>query len=294
MLAMTFHHAMSTTETVTLRCADGFPLTGTLFSGAATNGRVVVIASAMGVPRRFYAPLAQFLAGDGFKVLTFDYRGIGDSRDGTVRGSRIRMEDWGRLDIEAALQWATSDSKADRVFLLGHSAGGQLAGLARSATKLDGIVFAAVSSAYPGHWQMPARLGLLWLMHLHAPLVTLGRDFFPPKLGGLSNIPIPAGVVRQWARWARRPGYLYDPRSGIDVSGYRAVAQPMLAWQFDDDTYAPQSAHDAILAAYPNAKIERRAIRTRELGRKVGHFGFFREASREPFWRETAEWLRKT
>ncbi len=290
---MTFHHAMSTTDTVTLRCADGFALTGNLFSGASSNGRAVVIASAMGVPRRFYAPLAQFLADDGFKVLTFDYRGIGDSRDGPVRGSRIRMEDWGRLDIETALQWGASELRAERLFLLGHSAGGQLAGLAPSTAKLSGLVFTAVSSAHPGHWPMPSRLGLLWVMHLHAPLVTLGRDFFPPKLGGLSNIPIPAGVVAQWARWARKPGYLYDPKSGVDVSGYRKINVPTLAWQFDDDTYAPQSAHDAILAAYPNANIERRAIRTRELGRKVGHFGFFREPSREPFWRETAEWLRK-
>lgn len=291
---MTFHHAMSTTDTVTLRCADGFQLTGTRFSGGSANGRAVVMASAMGVPRRFYAPLATFLADEGFKVLTFDYRGIGDSRDGPARGAQIRMEDWGRLDLEAALRWAASELKAERLFLLGHSAGGQLAGLAPSTAKLDGIVFAAVSSAYPGHWAMPSRLGLLWLMHLHAPLITLGRDFFPPKLGGLSNIPIPAGVVRQWARWARKPGYLYDPRSGVDVSAYSTIRQPILAWQFDDDTYAPQPAHDAILAAYPNAKIERHAIRTRELGRKVGHFGFFREASREPFWRETAEWLRKT
>jgi predicted alpha/beta hydrolase len=131
-------------------------------------------------------------------------------------------------------------------------------------------------------------------MHVHAPVVSAGRDFFPPKLGGLSNIAIPAGVTRQWARWARKPGYLYDPKSGVDVSGFQNIRQPLLAWQFDDDPYAPQSAHDAILAAYPNARIERRAIRSRELGRKVGHFGFFREPSREPFWRETAQWLHQT
>src|ERR1041385_3858142 len=99
-------------SSIQIDCADGFALRGTLFEGdtaGAINGGgpagAVVIASAMGVPRRFYQNFARYLAERGFAAATFDYRGIGDSSDGPVRGARIRMEDWGRLDIDAALRW---------------------------------------------------------------------------------------------------------------------------------------------------------------------------------------------
>jgi predicted alpha/beta hydrolase len=39
----------------------------------------VVVGGAMGVRQDYYAPFAQWLATQGWRVLTFDYRGSGDS-----------------------------------------------------------------------------------------------------------------------------------------------------------------------------------------------------------------------
>jgi predicted alpha/beta hydrolase len=281
-------------QTFRIDCADGFPLSATLYPGANGARRAVVIAAAMGVPRRFYTSFARYLAERGLTTLTFDYRGIADSSQGPVPGAQIRMEDWGRLDIDSALSWMLREQKPAKTFLLGHSAGGQLAGLAPTSSKLTGLVFAAVSSAYWGHWRGPSRLGMLALMYGMVPALSAGRDFYPAKKGGLSTIPIPAGVTSQWSRWARRRGYLYDPAHKLDLANYRRLSQPLLAFQFDDDNYAPQSAHEAILAAYPNAAIQRRPVRAREHGGKVGHFGYFRDQHRDTLWRETADWLQTT
>jgi predicted alpha/beta hydrolase len=278
---------------IQIPCSDGFTLHGTLFAGATGNGGVVVIAAALGVPRKIYASLARYLAERGFKVLSFDYRGIGDSSHGPVRGSAIRMEDWGRLDIDAVLGWAMKELKPSKLFLLGHSAGAQLAGLAVNSEKLSGMVFAAVSSAYVGHWRMPAKLAMLALMYAVVPGLSVGREFYP-KLGGLSAMRVPTGVTRQWARWARTPGYLFDSVHRLDIARYGRLATPVLAFQFDDDSYAPLSAHEAILAGYPKATITRRRIKSAELGGNIGHFGYFRDRRRDTLWKETADWLLKT
>jgi predicted alpha/beta hydrolase len=62
-----------------------------------TTGAVLIVP-AMGVPQSFYQPLAQWLAGEGYAAATFDYRGMGASRNGSLRGLKADILDWARLD----------------------------------------------------------------------------------------------------------------------------------------------------------------------------------------------------
>ena len=59
---------------------DGYTLAATTFGDAATARASVLVAGAMGVEQRYYAGFARWLAGQGFFVATFDYRGMGRSR----------------------------------------------------------------------------------------------------------------------------------------------------------------------------------------------------------------------
>ena len=68
-----------------IAAADGYALGATLFPPATPNDRVVVVNAAMGVKRGFYAPFALHLAARGFTVVSYDYRGIGDSRPPRLR-----------------------------------------------------------------------------------------------------------------------------------------------------------------------------------------------------------------
>src|SRR5437868_10282490 len=96
------------------RTADGVRLAGTWFEPALARpaSTAVLIVCGAGIPARYYEHFARYLAGRGAAVLAFDYRGIGASRDGSLRKLKAGMEDWALFDIAAAfaeLRHAYSD-----------------------------------------------------------------------------------------------------------------------------------------------------------------------------------------
>jgi predicted alpha/beta hydrolase len=66
----------------------------------------VIINAATSVRCRYYSRFADYLFAQGCDVLTYDYRGIGESRPASLRGFQASWSDWGRLDFEAMLAHA--------------------------------------------------------------------------------------------------------------------------------------------------------------------------------------------
>ncbi|MGJ8669619.1 MAG: alpha/beta hydrolase family protein [Oceanococcus sp.] len=283
---------VTTHEEIELHCEDGERLAAEISRPAAgqpLHGSVV-IAGALGVPRRFYRPLADYLGSNGYAVVRFDYRGVADSGL-SHRGRDIRMYDWGRLDINAALELGQKLS-SERNFMIGHSCGGQLLGLAPNAAKLDGAIMVASTLANPALYPAPARYGLRLMWGTVIPLVAWGRDRFPARRLGFSNVDVPAGVMSEWARWARADCYLFSKRFGLDLSGYSTLEIPLLSFSFDDDSYASEAAVSGLLAKYPACSKENRHFASSELSLgTIGHFGFFREKSQELLWQQALDWL---
>ncbi|HUP93219.1 MAG TPA: alpha/beta fold hydrolase [Solimonas sp.] len=279
-----------TTQDIPLRCADGYPLQATHYPAAGAARGAVVIASALGVPRQFYAAFARFLAGAGYHAITFDYRGIGGSRGGPMAGRDMGMQHWGRQDIEAALAWAAQELHPPRIYLVGHSAGGQLAGLASRSERLNGLVCVAATAPHPGLYPATSRWWLWLLWRVLVPMLSRGRDWFPSRRVGMGPVDVPAGVAREWARWASRPGYMFNPDWEVDIGRYSRLRMPVLSYAFDDDAYASFEAVDALLARYSAAPVERLRVKAGEHG-KLGHFGFFRDKHRDTLWAGLVEWL---
>src|SRR5258708_16787898 len=91
-------------ELFSLRTADGYTIKGFQWrlAGDRPAARpVVVINPATSVRCRYYARFAAFLFQRGFDVLTYDYRGIGESRLATLRGFDAGWVDWGHFDFGA-------------------------------------------------------------------------------------------------------------------------------------------------------------------------------------------------
>jgi predicted alpha/beta hydrolase len=277
---------------ISIACNDGVILSGYLFQPQETAKGAVVISAALGVPKEYYEPFAHFLAEQGYAAVTYDNRGISESRNGTIRGRDLRMTDWGAQDLEAVLETVIAEGIAKRIFLVGHSAGGQLIGLAPLSERLSGVVFAPASTA---NWRMypwPFCMVIYLLMHVIVPVLSAGRDMFPARAFGISSVDVPTGIIAQWARWARQKDYLFTRKFGIDTSRYAKLTFPILAYSFDDDTYAPEAAVEHLLSQYPGARIERRRIKTSELGKgTIGHLGFFKEKMRQTLWKQTVDWL---
>jgi len=303
---------------LTLPAADGFPLSALHLtpnrpdgadaevSPAALRG-AIVLAGAMGVRKRFYEPFAAYLAAGRFAVLTFDYRGIGDSLPGRLRGFDARLRDWGERDLEGALAWLAGRYPGLPLLVVGHSVGGQILGLAPSIGRVDALLAIAAQSGHwrfwPGAWRTV--IALFWYVGLPAMVAAFG--YLPMRLvtGGEN---VPAGVAREWARWGRHPDYVLsyarsrqadggDGEVGNDVratgaEGYERFDRPLRAYGFTDDLLAPPRAVERLLSFYPRARCELRLLAPGDLGvRKVGHFASFRDGFRDTLWAEWREWL---
>ena len=77
----------------TIRASDGTKLSSRIYEPDSPDRGSVVIGGAMGVRQDYYAPFAQWLATQGWRVTTFDYRGSGDSAPANLRGFKADLFD---------------------------------------------------------------------------------------------------------------------------------------------------------------------------------------------------------
>lgn len=265
---------------VRVSAADGYAL-GARRYGDASAGPYVVIAGATAVKQAYYARFAAWLSLQGFTVLTFDYRGIGDSRPARLRGFDATLRDWGEHDLEGALQFALRDKGSRPLHLIGHSVGGQLLGLAASNGRLERVLTVASQSGYWGHWRGGSKWRKAAVWYGLMPVLGTTVGYIPGPLGLGEDLP--GGVALEWARWCRHPDYLLG--HGVSPAGFAKVRGPLLALSLADDDYAPAAAVDWLHRLYAGAEVERRAITPQEVGvEAIGHFGFFRSAFEETLW----------
>jgi predicted alpha/beta hydrolase len=274
--------------------ADGYPLAATIFEPSATPRAAVLITAATAVPRGYYAKFARYLAEQGFKVITFDYRGIGGSRpkNGTLRGFVAKMRDWAALDIAAAVDYAEKLANGNPVLYVGHSYGGQALGLLPNNHKISRALFAASQIGYWNIFPAPEKYRVWFSLRVLGPLFISIFGYMPGKLGMGEDLP--KGVFTEWAGWCMKPRYLYDDETLEARSNFPNYKGALRAIGLSDDDWAPPLAVAGLLAGYTGTAPEHITVTPEQAGvKKIGHFGFFREPSREPLWREAAEWLGK-
>ena len=276
----------------TVTTADGLALGITEFEPAGPARGAVVINAATAVKRRYYERFATYLAQHGFAVVTYDYRGIGDSRPTRLRGFRARMQDWGELDQPAVIEHARARHPDVPLAVVGHSVGGQIFGLLPEPQRVSRVLMVAAQHNYWRLWRRPERYVLWGLWTLVMPTASHTLGYFPSRAFGLGE-ELPKGVALDWARWCRSPGALVQAIGGDAADRFGRYRGPMLSLSFDDDhQFAPRRAVDGLLALYANAQSEHRHLSASSLGlRSVGHFGFFRESASERGWPIALDWL---
>lgn len=299
---------------ISMSAADGCEIRGLFWKAAGltfvspreshrrngTDRGTVVVAPATAVSCRYYVGFAEYLFHNGYDVVTFDYRGIAGSRPSKMRHFRASWLDWGHFDLEAALQYARTHTPGQKLYLVGHSIGGFLAGLAPSSGRLARVVTVGAQYAYWRDYAAGRRLAMVLKWHALMPLITLAFGYFPGKrIGWVEDMP--AGVVRDWvfsrsrfeARWSRaqliRHGY-----SGDLPSQFANLAAPILALSVQDDEFGTVEAINRSLAYYPRSVRTHLHIMPQEVGQEsIGHFGFFNRRFRESLWPIALNWLRE-
>ena len=276
---------------VTLHAADGTALAARVYEPAGAPQGNVVIGGAMGVRQDYYAAFAAWLAGQGWRVTTFDYRGSGDSAPPTLRGFRADLFDWTR-DYEAAVDHAHAALPGAPLYLLGHSLGAQLPGLLSNQDKVSGLLSIAAGS---GYWrenapQLKRVVPYFWFVLV--PLATRLCGYFPGrKLRKVGDLP--AGVVMQWRKWCLNPRYSVGAEGEAARSAYARARFPVLALSITDDELMTLQGTHSLVSLYENAPREVRSLAPADLAvRRIGHFGAFRAEQETRLWPRMASWLR--
>ncbi|MBC5786327.1 alpha/beta fold hydrolase [Ramlibacter sp. USB13] len=279
-------------ERVTLAVADGVTIAARVYEPQGLVQGSVVIGGAMGVRQDFYAPFAEWLAGQGWRVTTFDYRGSGDSAPRKLRGFQADLFDW-TLDYEAAVDHAHAALPDAPLHLLGHSLGAQLPGLLSNQDKVSGLLSVAAGS---GYWRENApqlKRYVLSFWFLVVPLATRLCGYFPGrKLRMVGNLP--AGVVLQWRKWCLHPRYSVGAEGELARRAYANARFPVVALSIADDELMTLQGTHSLVSLYENAPRHVERIVPEELAvRRIGHFGSFRSEHEGKLWPRMAQRLRE-
>lgn len=268
---------------------DGYTIRGFVWRHPEEDpGRpVVLITAATSVRCRYYARFAAALAARGCDVVTYDYRGIGESRPARMRGFPADWIDWGRLDFDAALRQVLKDFPGRPVDVVAHSIGGFALGLSPLSPALRRIVTVGAQFAYWRDYDPALRAGMVAKWHVAMPLITALAGYFPGKrLGWLEDTP--AGVVRDWSTRRARFEDTLKPRHGPPetlVAGFSAVTAPILAVSLADDPYGTVAAVERLLAYYSgSARTHVRLAPDAGGTDGIGHFAFFHARYAETLW----------
>lgn len=275
---------------VRIETDDGVRLAATEYGSAEPLRGVVVVSSAIAMPRQYYDAFATWFAERGFRVVTYDYRGIGGSPPADLRRCESDLGDWFHLDMPAVLRWAKRGATGTPLYLIGHSLGGQAMGLVGDRFDIEA---AATIAAQSGYWryQYPGeRLKMVAYAYALGPLVTRWRGYLPwSEFFGGEDVPKAAAL--QWMKWCRHPKYLFGDDDLDGRENFARFSAPIRAYSFEDDPWGYREAVDWMMDQYTDAAVERVHLAPQEVGLdKIGHFGFFRlEMTSE--WEELVEWF---
>jgi len=280
-----------------LRCSDGRLLAARWFEPPPAAGvkAVAVIGAATAVPASYYRHFAEWLAQRGYAVLTFDYRGIAASRDALHVGEDVRLRDWARVDMAAALHAADKRRREEAhrqarelgLLWVGHSLGGNSIGLVPGfAGKVDAVLGVAAQVAYLGHWSGFARVQAWLFFHWMLPLLVRLLGYAPGRVLGPRAQDLPAGAALEWAAWGRTPGFLFGDDSLARERSYDRFAGAVHLWSIaDDHLFGPAAAVDALAGQFSAAQVTRHVVAPADLGvEKIEHFGPFRRDLGTRLW----------
>lgn len=277
-------------NTVEIKTEDGFQLVASEFIPTSSNGRVVIINGATGVLRKYYQPYSEFLCAQGFTLVTFDYRGIGDSKQASATAKPASMIHWGQIDMDAVLTWAEYRYPGLKISGVGHSIGGQLLGITPNNNRYESFLNIAAQQIHWKNWELKGQPLSVLFFYCVLPLFYTIKKGLPKWVLGAEYLP--NQVIKDWSRFGRKPFYT-DEQGNELHAGYHEYKGNMRFYAMaDDNRFAPPSCVKALQQHFKNASSDMVVVEPKQIGIKaIDHFGFFKRSMPASVWKDTSDWL---
>ena len=270
---------------ITITTSDKIILNALLFEPERVAKGAILLNTGLGIPKEFYQKYAAYLATKGYICLVYDYRGIGTSGAEASNKKSINLRNWGIIDMVATTDYLHQNYPNQKIYFIGHSIGGQVAGLMKNHHLIERFVFIATTHGYWPLFNFPLNLFSAFMWYLHIPITANLFGYMPRSLT-YRGIKIAKGVALEWAAWSRKKNYIaHYFGKNIPTNFYEEIAQPIDVIRFEDDPIAIPKTVNAMMAYYKKATIRMHNINPEKSGkRRVGHSGFFSEKLGKTWW----------
>ncbi|QOW10761.1 alpha/beta fold hydrolase [Kaistella flava (ex Peng et al. 2021)] len=260
-----------------LTTSDQIPISVKVFEPETPNGKLLLINSATGVKQQIYFSFAKYLAENGFTVITYDYRGIGESKPKEMRGFEASMRIWGTIDFKKVTDFIKREYPDYTKFCLGHSVGALILGMNDYSKNFEKFIFVGTQDAHIGNLTFSVAVTALLGFGIALPVMTTFFGYFPAHRFGLGES-LPKGVAFDWQTLIlnkKSTSKLYE-KIGANIS--KELNQNTFIIHAEDDNWVTQKGMQNLLKnVYPNLKTTYREIKISESEKlEIGHVNFFR------------------
>lgn len=269
-----------------IRTKDGRTVYATCYCPAASNGKVMIVAAAAGIVQKDYNAFAVYFCQLGYPVITFDYRGIGESAPPDLRGFETGLQQWAVQDTDAVIRFARSLFLNQELIYIGHGIGGELIGLAQASQYINRLVLVSSSLSCYKLWTWRGRLKIT-LLKAVLRVSNKWIGYSPGKHLGFFR-DLPKGVAHEWANWCNNPNGLFDV---FPENNYRKLQVPLLAVSFLNDWMTPPGAVQGLLDYFSSASITWHQLDPQNQGLKRKHYCFFESGLKSIAWVLLENWL---
>jgi predicted alpha/beta hydrolase len=272
-------------QPISFTATDGYILKGLWALPVDTYKGTVIINSATSIKKEFYIRFAQYLVQNGYRVLLYDYRGIGQSAPTSLKGFTAYMHEWGTKDMNGALNFVVNEKEGNNIIWIGHSVGAQMMGLLDQRHKIKKVMAINASIGYWNYFTPPYNIVALFLWNIVGPFITLTHGYAPMHKIGWGE-PLPTHVYFEWRKWCMNKHHFKDfLQQQIGLPHFTDFTASITAIHTSDDYIANKKTVAKLLAFYPNSTTKTICINPTECGfKKIGHTAIFRSRHEKNIW----------
>ncbi len=268
-------------EKIKIQTADGYQLVAHIFSSEKNSKKLLLINTATGVKQTIYFSFARFFAENGFTVITYDYRGIGESKPQEIKGFHSNMKIWGSVDYQAVTDYIQNRFGDYEKFCLGHSVGALILGMNKDSQLFKSFVFVATQKSYWGNLRFKTQLEAIIGFGFLLPTVTKVLGYFPAHRFGLGES-LPSGNAFDWRTLIMHKESTNKVLERTENYSSDLTQKVFFLYMEDDFWVTEEGVQKLMKETFPNMKPNFRKVKVAESDAgKIGHINFFRSYNKK-------------